>query len=39
LPLDPAFTANFLCLQIFGAFCNELTPSQRAAIGEKAGAR
>lgn len=31
-PLDPAFTANFLCLQIFGAFCNELTPSQRAAL-------
>lgn len=32
-PLDPAFTANFLCLQIFGAFCNELTPSQRASLG------
>lgn len=31
-PLDPAFTANFLCLQIFGAFCNELTPAQRSQI-------
>jgi hypothetical protein len=32
LPLDPAFTLNFLCLQIFGAFCNELTPAQQQAI-------
>jgi hypothetical protein len=31
-PLDPAFTANFLCLQIFGAFCNELTAAQRSQI-------
>jgi hypothetical protein len=34
-PLDPAFTLNFLCLQIFGAFCNELTPAQRQAIGQQ----
>jgi hypothetical protein len=31
LPLDLGITANFLCLKFFGAFCNELTPSQQAA--------
>jgi hypothetical protein len=31
LPVDLGFTANFLCLKYFGAFCNELTPAQRAA--------
>jgi len=28
IPLDLTFTANFLCLKYFGAFCNELTPTQ-----------
>jgi hypothetical protein len=32
IPLDLNFTANFLCLQIFGAFCSELTPQQRSTI-------
>jgi hypothetical protein len=27
-PLDPRFTLNFLCLQFFGQFCSNLTPSQ-----------
>jgi hypothetical protein len=31
VPLDLAFTANFLCLKYFGAYCNELTPTQQAA--------
>jgi hypothetical protein len=31
IPVDLAFTANFLCLKFFGAFCNELTPTQQAA--------
>jgi len=26
VPLDPAFTANFLCLKFGGKFCNELQP-------------
>src|SRR5262249_20849958 len=34
LPLDPAFTANFICLKLFGAFCNELTPAQQAAAAQ-----
>ena len=38
-PLDPAFTANFLCLQIFGAYCSELLPSQQSAISQAMGAR
>jgi hypothetical protein len=25
IPLDPRFNLNFACLQLFGAFCNELT--------------
>ncbi len=28
IPLDLNFTANFLCLQFFGQFCNNLTPAQ-----------
>jgi hypothetical protein len=28
LPLDPRFTINFFCLQFFGQFCSNLTPSQ-----------
>jgi hypothetical protein len=28
LPLDPHFTINFFCLQFFGQFCSNLTPSQ-----------
>jgi hypothetical protein len=30
-PIDPGFTANFLCLQFFGAYCSELTPAQQSA--------
>jgi hypothetical protein len=37
LPLDPAFTLNFLCLQLFGGFCNDLPPSQRAAVMQVTG--
>jgi hypothetical protein len=29
LPVDPGLTANFLCLKYFGAFCSELTATQR----------
>ncbi|HEV3456804.1 MAG TPA: hypothetical protein VHG32_09610 [Thermoanaerobaculia bacterium] len=36
VPLDLAFTANFVCLQVFGAFCNELSPGQRAAAARLA---
>jgi hypothetical protein len=39
LPLDPAFTFNFLCLQFFGAFCSELSPAQQAAVAQLAGTR
>jgi hypothetical protein len=28
LPLDPAFTENFFCLQFFGQFCSNLTAAQ-----------
>ncbi len=35
LPLDLGFTANFLCLQFFGAYCSELTPSQLAQINSQ----
>jgi hypothetical protein len=28
LPLDPAFTINFFCLQFFGQFCSNLTAAQ-----------
>jgi len=31
IPLDLNFTANFLCLQFFGAYCSELTAAQQAA--------
>jgi hypothetical protein len=34
IPLDLAFTANFLCLQFFGAYCNELTTTQQAAAAK-----
>jgi len=27
-PVDKRFNANFACLQVFGLFCSELTPSQ-----------
>ena len=37
-PLDPAFTANFLCLKFFGAFCSELTAAQRAVALQHGGA-
>jgi len=36
-PVDPALTVNFLCLQIFGAFCSELQPGQRAAAMQLVG--
>ncbi|HXA15746.1 MAG TPA: hypothetical protein VN380_02045 [Thermoanaerobaculia bacterium] len=34
IPLDFRFNLNFACLQLFGAFCNELTlsPSQTAQV-------
>jgi hypothetical protein len=35
LPLDLAFTANFLCLQFFGAYCSELTPAQQAVVNRQ----
>jgi hypothetical protein len=28
LPLDPALTENFFCLQFFGQFCSNLTAAQ-----------
>jgi hypothetical protein len=31
VPLDLNFTANFICLKFFGAFCSELTAAQQAA--------
>lgn len=31
IPVDPSITLNFLCLQIFGAYCSELPPPSRAA--------
>ena len=39
LPLDPGFTVNFFCLQFFGQFCSNLTPSQvRSAQSQGAAA-
>ncbi|HVT58646.1 MAG TPA: hypothetical protein VHR45_09610 [Thermoanaerobaculia bacterium] len=34
-PLDPAFTANFDCLEDFGAFCSELSPAQVTATAQR----
>lgn len=30
-PVDNRFNSNFACLQTFGLFCSELTPSQRSS--------
>jgi hypothetical protein len=37
IPLDLNFTANFLCLKFFGAFCSELSASQRSAALKQGG--
>lgn len=34
--VDPTITLNFLCLQVFGAYCSELSPSQQATISKLA---
>jgi hypothetical protein len=34
VPLDLAFTANFVCLKYFGAYCNELSPAQQAVANQ-----
>lgn len=30
-PVDGRFNSNFACLQVFGLFCNELSPTQRSS--------
>jgi hypothetical protein len=34
-PVDPHIVADFLCLQFFGAYCSELTPSQQQAAQQQ----
>jgi len=38
LPQNPALTANFLSLQFFGKFPNELTAAQKTQVSAKAAA-
>jgi hypothetical protein len=37
-PVDPKIVTDFLCLQIFGAYCSELSQSQREMVGRQVAA-